>query len=340
MPFSMRVAIFVIVFGTFGAAQATPTTATVGGCATLVARNPQLGGPALQEYCSHFADPPSLEWALDSMSAALDLAEEAICGHAKCATGDRYLRFIIVNTTDTNAYSSRSPDLKHIDIAFTLGMVQFVDAVSRGTLENIGQMANGEDWKKNHAGLLKWFDQMFDRGGETCSQGLEMPSIPNLQKINIDQQKAIALMRAMNIAAYEFIILHELAHTLKGSSCGSKGDISDIEQACDDVALGWFLPQGSAPTMIVGTFAAIGMYESLQEPLLSETHVGPPSKLLTSIFPGRDWSDRAIHISSEWVNFCRKDSKSKSCADFKDQNSLMIEFSTAPAPDACKLKSQ
>jgi hypothetical protein len=336
----MRLAFPILVFVSFGAAQTMPTTTQVGGCAILEVRKSNLTGPSLQEYCSHFAAPPNLDWALGSMSDALDLAEKSICGRIGCATDGRYVRFLIVNTTDTNAYTRHSADLKYIDIGFTLGMVQFIDAASRGVLGNGVQIANGGDWKKNHEGLLKWLDQMNDRGGEVCTQGVDMPPVPDTQKVNISSQQAVGLMRAMDVAAYDFLILHELAHILKGASCGSKGDIGDIEQACDDIALNWFLKQGSAPTMVVGTFASIGAYESLQGPLLSESHSTPPATILTSIFPGRDWSDRAIHISSEWRAFCLKNPQSKSCSDFKDQVQLMVEYATAPVPDACKLQSQ
>lgn len=282
-------------------------------CFYIEMRNIKKPAPSIQEGCTNV--PPSgsevgiySTWFPPLFAAAFDEAERATCGNVGCMFSNKHVRLIVQQSPLLNAGIREIND--SVDIVFTTSLVDFVEGIARGIVDDGLAKSQGRDPK---FGYDSWRASLLALGGDFCTINAPMPS-PNIN--NLDMK----LVRGISHTIYQFIISHELAHYRLGNRCGYNGPANNVlkaETACDQAAISAILNKQkdnqALPLAIVAFNVAIDDYHLLVDPkLLQALQLGGTT--FRSAFPATDYRSRAKEVVAAWEAKCKSGGKIPACS--------------------------
>lgn len=232
------------------------------------------------------------------------MAQKYLCGDFSCSTEPNNVTLSIIHEAFPNASLVPLEGTGHSIFIVTTGLIEIITQTISATVlhavksYNTIQNVNSQNYLPDGLAFPEWINliRCANDVSQTRRGGIK-PSNEARELINISSMQEVEL--------WTFFFIHELSHMYKGQSCGVETDTIDpveIEKLCDQRAYS-HIPttfKKLLPVNLINWMVTMHYSDKVVEK--EHYNVKATGKGLTSLYPARNWLQRARGIVNLWKN--------------------------------------
>ncbi len=314
-----RIVLIIMAIGAIATTCVAKDFDVIDGCIVVNVRGSSPASSRLKSMLARFRDSGSAakyEFMVPTLAASAGMAAD---GYRRIDLELRQpsIKVAVVPSRDLQAMILL-PTRQDVEIIITTGLIDVVEATTFAIVaEALERQSTG--LPKAAEGFNSWIAELARRGGAPCEATIPWPTrdtdlvLSNELRTKIQREAVRAgivpagtpvdhaidrflLTRVFAMSLFQFIFAHEYAHTVVGSSDGTRVR----EKECDAMAFRALrAAQRSDPAMVVLLLMTLAHYDSLQGPLIRELRFRSERRYV-ELRTGRDWLARARTFMREW----------------------------------------